>query len=223
MAINAVKNRYSDNGKIISDRAFYAVVAGTLLLDFAINAILVTFCFRFIVYIAASHYFLFCSIALISIITGLIINVVSRKPVVSFIGYLLVVVPMGSLLACTLPSVSFPILRSTIVATVCISVAMLLLAFLCPNIFYSMFKVVGVCLFIAIIYQLLAVFTGFGLGDLWDWLVVCLFCCYIGFDVSLARNRPKTLDNAIDSACGLYLDIINIFVRLLAIFSRHSK
>ena len=34
-------------------------------------------------------------------------------------------------------------------------------------------------------------------------------------DWAKAQEKPKTLDNAVDSAVDLYLDIINLFVRLL--------
>jgi FtsH-binding integral membrane protein len=74
-----------------------------------------------------------------------------------------------------------------------------------------------------VLYQLSATFIGFGLGNVRDWLVVCLFSCYIGFDISFAKNRPRTLDNAIDSACGLYLDIVNLFLRILMIIARNRK
>ena len=42
--------------------------------------------------------------------------------------------------------------------------------------------------------------------------------CYsadIWYDWAKAQNNVKTLDNAIDSAVALYLDVINLFLRLL--------
>jgi FtsH-binding integral membrane protein len=50
--------------------------------------------------------------------------------------------------------------------------------------------------------------------------VVAIFCGYIGVDWSRANSIPKTLDNAIDSAAALYMDIINLFVRILSIMGR---
>ena len=38
---------------------------------------------------------------------------------------------------------------------------------------------------------------------------------YIGYDWAKAQEKRKTLDNAVDSAVDLYLDVINLFVRLL--------
>jgi FtsH-binding integral membrane protein len=42
----------------------------------------------------------------------------------------------------------------------------------------------------------------------------------MGFDWYRAQAYPKTVDNAIDSAVDLYLDIINLFIRLLEIFGK---
>ena len=58
-------------------------------------------------------------------------------------------------------------------------------------------------------------FVGIVTPQWWDWLVALLFCGYIGYDWAKAQEKRKTLDNAVDSAVDLYLDIINLFVRLL--------
>lgn len=42
----------------------------------------------------------------------------------------------------------------------------------------------------------------------------------MSYDWAKAQNNRKTLDNAVDSAVSLYLDIINLFLRLL---NRSSK
>ena len=50
--------------------------------------------------------------------------------------------------------------------------------------------------------------------------MVVIFSGYIGYDWARANMIPKTLDNAIDSAASLYIDIINLFIRILQILSR---
>ena len=55
------------------------------------------------------------------------------------------------------------------------------------------------------------------------WIVVVAFCGYIGYDWAIAQRRRRTVDAAVDSACALYLDIINVFIRLLAIAGRRSR
>jgi FtsH-binding integral membrane protein len=204
---------------MISDKAFYAVLAGTLFFGFVVNALEVIFLYDFfITWNPIAFYITY----IVMVLAGVIINVVSKNPVVSFIGYCMVVLPIGALLSICLPEYSMSTVISAFMATTFLTVAMMLMAIIRPQIFYSMFKILMVALMVAIIYELIAFFAGFGGSTFIDWLVVLLFCCYVGFDVSLARSRPKTLDNAVDSACGLYLDIINIFVRLLSIMSRDN-
>ena len=56
-----------------------------------------------------------------------------------------------------------------------------------------------------------------------DYVVVLLFCGYVGFDWARAQQYPKTLDNAIDCAADIYVDIINLFIRILSIIARSKK
>jgi FtsH-binding integral membrane protein len=53
-----------------------------------------------------------------------------------------------------------------------------------------------------------------------DWIVVVIFCGYIGYDWARANRIPKTVDNAVDCAASLYIDIINLFIRILRIMGR---
>ena len=56
-----------------------------------------------------------------------------------------------------------------------------------------------------------------------DYAVALIFCGYIGLDWCRAQQYPKTLDNAIDSAADIYLDIVNLFIRILSITGKRSK
>jgi FtsH-binding integral membrane protein len=53
-----------------------------------------------------------------------------------------------------------------------------------------------------------------------DWAVVLIFCGYIGYDWGKAQRQEKTIDNAVDSAAAIYMDIINLFLRILRILGR---
>ena len=50
-----------------------------------------------------------------------------------------------------------------------------------------------------------------------------IFCGYIGVDWGRANRIPKTVDNAVDSAAALYMDIINLFLRLLRLTGRRRQ
>ena len=47
-----------------------------------------------------------------------------------------------------------------------------------------------------------------------------VFSLYIGFDVWRSQQFPKTVDNAVDCALDIYLDLANLFIRLLSILAR---
>jgi len=73
---------------------------------------------------------------------------------------------------------------------------------------------------VVILVELFQLFV-LGIHSNWlDWVVVLIFCGYIGYDWGRANSIPKTLDNAVDSAAALYMDIINLFLRILRIMGR---
>jgi len=64
-------------------------------------------------------------------------------------------------------------------------------------------------------------FLGANLGII-DYIVVLIFCGYIGYDWARANACAKTVDNAVDMAAELYVDIINLFIRILSILARSN-
>lgn len=212
------EKRYSASGKLISDKAFYFTVALTLLFGFAVNAVEVFFFYDFFI---TMNPIVFLIAYVVLYIAGSLINVLSKNPVLSFIGYCMVVLPLGAILSIYVPAVGISAVRSAFLATALISVIMALLAVMYPKFFYSIYMTVLVCLSVALVCQLIACICGLSAFYAWvDWLVVVLFACYIGIDISLAQGRPKTVDNAITSACALYIDVIYVAIRLMRIFSK---
>jgi FtsH-binding integral membrane protein len=134
-----------------------------------------------------------------------------------------VVLPIGALLSLIVPAYTFDTVISAFAVTALLAAFMSILAIMYPRFFNSLVSILFLSLLVAFIYQLVAILCGFGTGVWYNWLIVLLFGAYVGLDISFAKNRPKTLDNAVDSACGLYLDLINLFVRLLAILGRGNR
>ena len=99
---------------------------------------------------------------------------------------------------------------------------MLVLAVAAPQFFLGMGRTLFVTLLMGLVAELVATFLLGYRGMLFDWLFVLVFSGFIGYDVAKAQAFPKTLDNAVDSALDIYLDIINLFIRLLSIFARHD-
>nr|MCR4832572.1 Bax inhibitor-1 family protein [Butyrivibrio sp.] len=72
------------------------------------------------------------------------------------------------------------------------------------------------CLIGLVIVELVLLILGVPQSIL-TWAGVGIFALYIGYDYWKAQQYPKTVDNAIDSALDIYLDIINLFLRILRI------
>lgn len=57
-----------------------------------------------------------------------------------------------------------------------------------------------------------------GVDQTWlDIAVIVVFCGFIGYDMYVATTVAPTVPNAVFMACNLFLDIVNVFIRLLNI------
>lgn len=155
-------------------------------------------------------------------IAGICMSNASDNPIVSFIGYNLVVLPVGMVLSIFLKDHYASSVTRAFVLTAVITIILIVASSIKPEIFLSMGKTLFICLLAAIIIELIMVIFG-SVPRWWDWLVALIFCGYIGYDWAKAQNNRKTLDNAVDSAVSLYLDIINLFLRLLRLLGKSSK
>ncbi len=55
-----------------------------------------------------------------------------------------------------------------------------------------------------------------GLNAALDWFGIGLFCILVFYDMNLGMRMPHNMNNAVFVAVGVYLDLINVFVRILA-------
>lgn len=201
----------------VSSRTYNLILGGVVLYGLIMNALMVLLCADFFLSIDPTLYII---IYFISCMAGCAIAVKSTNPIVSFIGYNLIVLPVGGLLAMCLPAYDPSIIVTAMAGTAVVVFAMLCLAVAKPDFFLGLGRTLFTCLFIGIIVELIATFIFHYGGTLFDWAFVILFSCYIGYDWNVAQSYGKTIDNAVDSAIDVYLDIINIFVRLLSILSK---
>ena len=199
----------------ISTQTYNLIIGGLILYGFILNAIIIAFCgdmFASMDYeILLFGYFVCCVI-------GVLITR-SDSPITSFIGYNLIVVPIGAVLSVLLPYYNSQDILSAIAVTSAVVAIMTTIAITAPQFFTKLGPTLFVTLLIAIVAELAATFVGYG-GGIFNWLFIVIFTLYVGYDWHKAQMYPKTLDNAIDSSLEIYLDIINLFVRLLSIFSR---
>jgi FtsH-binding integral membrane protein len=160
---------------------------------------------------------------LISAFAGIFLMHGSKKPIVSFIGYNLIVVPIGLVLVMFIPGHSHANIVAAVQTTAMLTVGMMALGTLFPAFFRRIEGALFWALLIAIIVELVqSLIFKVKLGIM-DWIVAAIFCGYIGVDWGRANSIERTVDNAIDSAGSLYLDIINLFVRVLSITSGNKN
>jgi len=157
-------------------------------------------------------YFLCC-------MSGSFILARSDKPLFSFIGYNMIVVPFGLVLNLIVSHYSSSLVQEAMRVTGEITFVMMLLGSMYPAFFLGIGRALFFALLTAIVVQIIEVFVFHKTHPVMDWIIAIIFSGYIGYDWARANAIPKTLDNAIDSAAALYLDIINLFIKVLQILN----
>ena len=207
------------NGEL-SLRAYNLTIGLVLLWGFVVNVLMCKFCTKTFM----SWNFTAVVIGyFIVAIAGMLISRFSDNPFISFIGYNMVVLPVGVVLSIALTEYDKISIMNALLTTTVVTLIMIILATAIPNIFLSMGKVLFVCLTGVVVCELIFMFIGFATPSLWDFIVALIFCGYIGYDWAEAQTKERTLDNAVDSVVDLYLDIVNLFLRILSSSSKSSK
>ena len=217
---NSSKNKkmrmYSDVAETLTTSTYNLILGMTILYGFVINAILVAVAGDFFM---AMNPILFLIIYFVSGIGGSVIANNSNNPAVSFLGYNMLVVPMGGLLSICLPYYQGADILSALVVTGIAVGLMIIVSTIFPDFFRGLGRTLFFSLLIGLIGEIIAMLLGYG-GNFFNWVFVIIFTLYIGYDWCRAQEYPKTVDNAIDSALDIYLDIINLFIRILEIMSK---
>lgn len=135
------------------------------------------------------------------------------------VGYCMVTLTLGFLMAIVLAEYTAASIQRAILITAIIAISFATLGFAWPQLFRRIFPICVATLGIMIIIELVMMFLGIPSG--WnDWVVIVIFCGLIGYDFYQAATDEPTVDNAIWYACEIYLDLINIFLRVLNITGR---
>ncbi len=213
---------YQETDQISSEK-YNLVIGGCLLWGFLVNVFMVKFMYESIALFAVKHFILFLVGYFVMAIAGSIMVNKSDNPVISFIGYNLFVLPLGMILTIVLNVYTAGGYENTITLafgiTAAVTLLMMALSTAFPQFFLSMGKTLAVTLIITIVIEFILMLAGFDLAII-DYIVVLIFCGYIGYDWAKANAKTKTVDNAIDSAAALYVDIVNLFLRILRILAR---
>ncbi len=202
----------------ISAQVYNAIIGITLLIGFGINYMMVQLIPAET--IMSINPWLFFIGYFVCCFAGIALFNKSDNPAISFLGYLLVVTPFGLIINVVVSRYDPEIVLNAIQATGMITFVMMLLGSMYPAFFRSIARGLFIALICTIIVELVMVFVFNMHHEIIDWIVVLIFCGYIGYDWARANAIPKTVDNAIDSAASLYIDIINLFLRLVRIMGR---
>lgn len=215
---NSVFDRRTTDDTIIGAGLYNLVIGLTLLWGFAVNYMMVSHIDPEA--IASVNPWIFFIGYFASCFFGIYLFQSSSNPLVSFIGYNFVVVPFGLIINMVVSQYDPELVTEAIRITGLVTIAMMCLGTLFPAFFQKIAGVLTMALLLVIVVELIEIFIFNTHHGILDWIVVVIFCGYIGYDWGRANQIPKTVDNAIDSAAALYMDIINLFLRILRILGR---
>lgn len=212
------RTEHNSHGARLSSGIYNIIIGLTLCWGFLINAIMVKSIPAET--IAAINPFVFIIGYFVSCFFGIMLFTKSDNPLISFIGYNFVVVPFGLIINLVVGRYDTALVYQAMSITGVVTFTMMVLGSMFPAFFQRIHTALGFALITVIIVEVVAAFF-FGVQHgIIDWIVVLIFCGYIGYDWGRANAIPKTIDNAIDSAAALYMDIIILFLRILRILGR---
>lgn len=218
MKEHQIYDRVDDGVDTLSAKSFNMLIGLVLFWGFFVNYLMVKFISTeglleinpFLFFIG---YFVCCMI-------GIKLYTSSDDPKISFLGYNLVVIPFGLIINIVVSAYQPGIVLSAIITTGMVTLIMMTLGYLFPAFFEKISGVLFMALLVAIVVNLIQIFIFRTDLAIMDWIVALIFCGYIGLDWGRANKMTKTVDNAIDGAAAIYMDIINLFLRILRILGR---
>lgn len=212
----------STDGQLMSRRAYNAVIGAVLCFGLLVNAAMATL-------LPSSAFELMVEYPWAVIIGFLVLSFgsifviyKSDSPAVSFLGFVVLSLAFGYLVAAAVQSYTEATVTRAFVMTAVITALMLAAATAFPQVFQKMGRMLFVTLLITLVAEVGTMLITHSDPVVFDWIFVIIFSLYIGYDWQKAQAFPPTANNAVDSAADIYVDIINLFIRLLAIFGRRD-
>ena len=214
-------NQIVSEDKIISTRAYNLIMGGVVLYGLVVNAILCNFSTQLATTI--NPIVLLIGYIVLMIVGSVIVRK-STSAIVSFLGYNLICVPLGVVIAVMVEfygGVDSRPVQMAFIYTIGITLIMVLGAVAFPSLFEKLGKALFIALIAIAIVGLISIFVP-GLGGLYSILGAGLFSLYIGYDFYRSQQFAKAADNAVDCAADIYVDIAKLFMFLLRIFGRSN-
>ena len=210
-------------GAVISDRMYNLVMGAVTAWGLLVNVVMCVTCSKMAVAVVAGNPLLFGIAYLVLAIAGVFIAHKSHNPIISFVGYNMIVIPLGleiSAVVALYGGMNAVWVQNAFAYTLFISAIMICASLLVPQFFQKIGRVLFACLIGLMVLGVVVALLGG--GTLWlSYGAAVIFSLYIGFDFWKSQQYAKTVDNAVDSAVDLYLDIALLFLQLLRIFSNN--
>lgn len=199
----------------ITDSMFNLIVGATLTWGFLMNYFIVqSLSFEWVVQNSVWISILY----LISAFSGHALFEKSDNPIISFIGYNMIVLPVGVLLVPITEGHDANVLQTVFLQTALITGIMMALGSMFPKFFAKTVGVVSTVVLAIVLSHLASmIFFGETFGVWYEYVIIIGMSIFIGFYWSYSMSCEKTVDKAIDTAGLLYLPIINIMSALLGI------
>lgn len=211
-----------DETELLTPQRYNLILCGTVLWGMVINFILcltIGNVFRYIdpllFYVG---YFACC-------IVGILMSAKSKNPTVSFIGYNLIVVPIGLVISTSVEvygGIGSEVVTGAFLITMCVTAAMTAFSFYKPEMCRRFGPILFPCLCGLIVAEIIMLIFNINSGIL-SWVSAVLFSLYIAYDVYRSQQFAYTVDNAADCAVDIYLDIANLFLDILRILGSSKR
>ena len=215
------ERQYLREGEVeISERAFNLIIGAMLLWGFLLNfATVALFGDKVVQLVSHMNPFIFLIGYFVLVLVGNLM--VSRGgALVSFLGYTIIAAPIGMVLCLCLQGVPTSVVKEAVLITAIVSLSFMIAGTLWTGFFLKLGRVLFFSLMFTIMGSLICLLLFRGRGyRIYEWLGAGIFSLYIGYDWARANTCARTVDNAIDLSASLYLDLINLFIRIVSILS----
>lgn len=208
--------------ELITEQKYNIVLCGAVLWGLIINFILCITVGNVYEYINPIPFFIGYFVL---VIAGSLIASKSDNAMVSFIGYNMIVLPIGLVVSTVVElygGVQSTVVAEAFLITMCVTAVMALFAVTKPDLVATIGGILFPCLIGLIVAEVVVLLLGYN-NNIFSWIGAALFSLYIAYDIYRSQQFTKTVDNAVDCAVDIYLDITALFLRILRIVGGRSR
>lgn len=222
--MNELKNVVlATDENLLTQRAYNVRIGLNLLFGILITAIGVLAFKNNLGLLFYAHPIVFTILFLIVTIGAEIKAIRSTNLGVIYTCYAIICLTIGALLSSTVPYFSAEQITFAIGSTFLILIIMIVCSTIAPGAFLNIGRGLFTALIAFIIAELFMLLIFGHSFTFMDYIAIFIFSLYIGFDWARGAFCPRNDKFAILTSLCIYLDIVNIFIRLLSSSSNSKK